>query len=91
MLTELQRRKIPVLLAGMRAAPNLDPAYIKRFEALYPGLARRHAARFYPFFLEGAAAQKGMVQPDGMHPTDEGVKQIVTGILPDVKDALGKP
>ena len=41
MLKELDRRKIPVLLAGMRAAPNLDPAYIKRFEAIYPGLAKR--------------------------------------------------
>ena len=91
MLTELERRQIPVLLAGMRAAPNLDPAYIKRFEALYPGLAKRHGAQFYPFFLEGAAAQKGMIQPDGMHPTFEGVKQVVTGITPEVKKALGRP
>ena len=91
MLSELERRQIPVLLAGMRAAPNLDPAYIARFEALYPALAKRHAAAFYPFFLEGAAAQQGMIQPDGMHPTFEGVKRIVTGITPEVKKALGRP
>ncbi len=41
MLAELKRREIPVLLAGMRAAPNLDPAYIARFEAIYPALARK--------------------------------------------------
>ena len=88
MLSELKRRQIKVLVAGMRAAPNLDPAYIARFEAIYPAMSRRHGARLYPFFLEGAAAQEGMIQPDGMHPTFEGVKRIVTGITPAVTQAL---
>lgn len=89
-LTELDRRQIPVLVAGMRGAPNLDPAYIAKFEAIYPSLARKHGAKLYPFFLGGAAAQRGMIQPDGMHPTFEGVKRIVTGIAPVVKQALKK-
>lgn len=88
MLAELERRQIPVLVAGMRAAPNLDPAFVARFDALYPELARRHGAALYPFFLDGVAAQKGMQQADGMHPTFAGVKQIVTGITPAVKRAL---
>lgn len=88
MLTELKRRQIPVLLAGMRGAPNLDPAYVARFEALYPALARKHESDFYPFLLDGVAAQPGMQLPDGMHPTFAGVKRIVTGITPAVKQAL---
>jgi acyl-CoA thioesterase I len=91
MLTELERRQIPVLLAGMRAAPNLDPAYVARFDALYPALARRHRVATYPFFLEGVAAQNGMQQADGMHPTFGGVKRIVSGITPSVKKLLGEP
>jgi len=91
MLTELKRREIPVLLAGMRAAPNLDPAYIARFEAIYASLARKHDAALYPFFMEGVAGQQGMVQADGLHPTFEGVKRIVSGITPDVKRAVGRP
>src|SRR4029453_1571910 len=87
-LAELKRRQIHVLLAGMRAAPNLDPAYIRAFEAIYPSLARKHGVALYPFFLEGSAAQKGMVQADGMHPTYQGVKQIVIRITPAVKQAL---
>ena len=87
-LNELDRRKIPALLAGMRAAPNLDPAYVTRFEAIFPVLAKRHGTELYPFFLEGAAAQPGMQQADGMHPTFAGVKRIVTGITPAVKRAL---
>jgi acyl-CoA thioesterase-1 len=91
MLVELNRREIPVLLAGMRAAPNLDPAYIAKFEAIYASLARKHDSALYPFFMEGVAGQQGMVQADGLHPTFEGVKRIVTGITPDVKRELGRP
>jgi acyl-CoA thioesterase-1 len=87
-LAELSRRQIKVMVAGMRAAPNLDPAYVTRFEAIYPALARRHGATLYPFFLDGVAAQQGMQQSDGMHPTFVGVKRIVTGILPAVKQLL---
>ena len=89
MLAELKRRDIPVLFAGMRAAPNLDPAYVMRFDAIYPALARQHGVATYPFFLDGVAAEKGMQQADGMHPTFAGVKRIVTGITPAVKRALG--
>jgi acyl-CoA thioesterase-1 len=87
-LAELERRQIKVLIAGMRGAPNLDPVYVSRFEAIYPKLARRHGATLYPFFLEGVAAQKGMQQADGMHPTFAGVKRIVTGISPEAEMAL---
>jgi len=90
MLVELERREIPVLFAGMRASPNLDPAYVARFDAIYPMLARRHGVASYAFFLDGVAAEKGMQQADGMHPTFAGVKRIVTGITPAVKRALGK-
>ncbi|WP_233543252.1 arylesterase [Sphingomonas edaphi] len=90
MLTELKRRNIKVLVAGMRGAPNLDPAYVVKFEAIYPELSRKHGAALYPFFLDGVAAQKGLVQPDGLHPTFQGVKIIVTRITPKLKRALGQ-
>ena len=88
MLGELKRRKIRVLLAGMRAIRNADPAYIRRFEALYPALAKRHGADLYPFFLEGVATVEGMSLPDGMHPNFRGVKAIVARIVGPVKAAL---
>lgn len=88
MLTELKRREIPVLLAGMRSARNLDRAYIARFEAIYPAMAAKHGVPLYPFFLEGVVAQPGMTQPDGTHPTFAGIKRIVTNITPAVKQAL---
>ena len=89
-LAELKRRNIPVLLAGMRAARNADPAYLKRFEAIYPALAGKYDVRFYPFFLDGVATVEGMSLPDGMHPNFRGVKEIVTRMTGPVKAALGR-
>ncbi len=87
-LAELGRRKIPALLAGMRATRNIDPAFVARFEAIYPALARKHKVTLYPFFLDGAALVPGMMQADAMHPTFEGVKTVVTRIVPAVKAGL---
>ena len=81
-LAELGRRHIPVLLAGMRAAPNLGRAFAVPFEAIYPDLARAHGARLYPFFLDGVAGQRALVQGDGMHPNARGVDVIVRRIAP---------
>lgn len=88
-LTELKRRRIPVLLAGMRAAPNLGPDYARSFEAMYPALARKHGVPLYPFFLDGVAANRALIQRDGLHPNARGVRVIVARIVPAVRKALG--
>src|ERR1700738_963486 len=49
----LRERGIAVLLAGMRAAPNLGPDYGRDFEAIYSDLAARNDLLLYPFFLDG--------------------------------------
>lgn len=84
-LSRLDQRGLPVLLAGMRAAPNLGADYGRRFEAVYADLARTHPVLFYPFFLEGVAGNRALNQPDGLHPTASGVDVIVAAILPDVE------
>ncbi len=88
-LSELDRRHIRILLSGMRAAPNLDPAYARRFEAIYPALAARHHAAIDPLFLDPIAGQRAYFQADGMHPTFAGVKRIVLRIAAPVRAALG--
>jgi acyl-CoA thioesterase-1 len=87
-LAELGRRHIPVLLAGMRAAPNLGPAYGRDFGAMYPTLARRRGVPLYPFFLDGVAGQRSLIQADGLHPNARGVAVIVRRILPRIKGML---
>jgi acyl-CoA thioesterase I len=87
-LKRLTARRLPVLLAGMRAPPNMGADYTKAFDAIYPDLADAYGAVFYPFFLEGVAAERGLNQGDGLHPTAAGVDVIVAKILPQVEELV---
>lgn len=88
MLSRLKERDIPVLLAGMVAAPNLGHAYGEAFGAIYTRLAEKYGVSLYPFFLEGVAGNPALQLEDAMHPNAAGVKRIVEGILPMVEKAV---
>lgn len=77
-----------VLLAGMRANPALGKPYVAEFEGLFPAVAKANGVALYPFFLDGVAAQRGLLLGDGMHPNAKGVTQIVGRILPAVEREL---
>lgn len=87
-LTTLRMREIPVLLTGMLAPPNLGREYAAAFDPVFPRLATRHQVTFYPFFLEGVAAEAALNQADGLHPNAAGVARIVSRITPFVVQAL---
>lgn len=89
-LTRFEKEGVPVLLAGMLAPPNYGKEYGDAFKAAYDRLSEKHDVVFYPFFLEGVAAEKLMNQGDGIHPNKEGVAIIVERILPKVEELLGK-
>jgi acyl-CoA thioesterase I len=88
LLAKLAERKLPVLLAGMRAPPNLGPEYQAAFDGMYARLADKHGSLLYPFFLDGVAAEAKLNQADGMHPNPAGVDVIVSRILPSVERLL---
>ena len=85
LLSRLGETGAPVLLAGMRAAPNLGADYGVRYEQIFPDLARKHGALLYPFFLDGVAGNASLNQADRMHPNAAGVEIIVERILPSVE------
>lgn len=87
-IVRLKARRIPVMLAGMRAPPNLGPAYAARFDAIFVDLAARHGLILYPFFLEGVAANRALNLNDGIHPTAQGVGIIAGRIAPTVERFL---
>ncbi|MGX9147391.1 arylesterase [Mesorhizobium sp. 128a] len=88
MLAKLKARKIAVLLAGMRAAPNLGADYQTAFDAIYPKLAAKYDVPLYPFFLDGVAGESGFQLEDGLHPNAKGVDRMVERILPTVEKAI---
>jgi acyl-CoA thioesterase I len=89
-LRRLAARHLPVLLAGMRAPPNLGADYTQAFDAIYPDLAAAYGVVLYPFFLDGVAAERGLNQGDGLHPTAAGVDVIVARLLPKAEELIGR-
>lgn len=83
-------RDADILLAGMRAPANWGSQYQTDFDAIFPELAKKYNIALYPFFLDGVLGVKGMVLDDGLHPTPQGVAEIVKRILPDVEALLQK-
>ena len=88
MIERLQERDIDVILAGMVAAPNLGEDYAARFNPIFERLADTYDLPLYPFFLEGVAAQSGLLLSDGMHPNPDGVDRMVENFLPMIEEVL---
>ena len=89
-LKKLKAANVKVLLTGMMAQRNLGEEYVKAFDAIYPRLAGEYGVLFYPFFLDGVAMNPKLNQADGMHPNPQGVKVIVSRMLPLVQKLIHK-
>ena len=90
MIARLKKRGLPILLAGMYAPPNLGKEYAARFNPIYPELAGEYDLILYPFFLDGVAADPALNLGDGLHPTSQGVRDIVTRIMPYVEKLIAR-
>jgi acyl-CoA thioesterase-1 len=89
-LRRLKERRLPVLLCGMLAPRNMGTAYAQAFDGIFPGLAADYNVAFYPFFLDGVAADLSLNQRDGLHPSAAGVNVIVKRILPKLEELIAE-
>lgn len=87
-LTEFDKRGIPVVLTGMLAAPNLGADYQKQFNPIWPDLAKKHKAGLVPFFLAPVLGNKSLMLEDNVHPNAQGVDRIVAATRGQVAEAL---
>ena len=88
MLAEPSKRKVPVVLTGMMAPPNLGPDYSASFNRIWPDLAKQHHATLDPFILDGVIGNRALLLPDGIHPNAEGVTRIATRLAPVIGETL---
>lgn len=88
MLQRLQTRKIPVVLAGMMAPPNMGADYAAQFNPIYQKLADKYQVPLYPFFLDGVMTKQSLQLEDGMHPNAEGVAVMVANFTPFVQKTI---
>jgi acyl-CoA thioesterase-1 len=86
----LKARAIAVLLCGMQAPQNLGAEYVEAFDTIYPKLSAKYGLILYPFFLDGVAGDTALTLPDRLHPNAQGVRVIVSKILPVVESFVTK-
>lgn len=76
---------VKILLVRMLTFPNLGPSYVKKFDSIYPRLAKEENIPLSPFLLEKVAGIKDLNQKDGIHPTAEGHRLVAETLYPSVK------
>jgi len=88
---------VPVLLAGLPAPPNYGPDYKAAFDAIWPELAAEYDAILVGNLLGplADAVRDGtgpgtLLQPDGLHPSAEGVRLVVEALGPKVLDLASR-
>jgi acyl-CoA thioesterase-1 len=86
----LKENNVLVALGGMQIVQNLGQDYTTAFADIYTTIARSEDVIFIPFFLDGVAADPGLNQADGIHPTAEGYRKIVDTIYPFITTAIKK-
>jgi acyl-CoA thioesterase-1 len=69
-----------VFQRGQFITPNLGPEYGRRFDAVYPELARRNDLPLVPFLLEGVGGRRELNIEDGVHPNEAGYR-IIAGTV----------
>lgn len=85
----LKEKNIKVILAGMKMPPNYrGGAFGKKFEDLYPALAKKHNIPLVPFILEGVAGKPELNQKDGIHPNVKGHEVIAETIFKSISRHL---
>ena len=88
MLEIAQEKGVPVLLFGMRAPPNMGAEYQQEFDALYPALAEEFNAALVPFFMAAVFDKPDLIQADRIHPTAQGIEDMVAATVGTVAAAL---
>ncbi len=84
----LAARNIPAVIMGMRAPPNYGGEFQTAFDGLYPDLAEQYDAELVPFFMEPLMQNPDLLMGDRIHPTAEGVEEMVAATVDTVIAAL---
>ena len=76
--------KVVPILFGMRIPPNYGRRYTSAFANVYDQLADETNTLLIPFQLEELAITEGMIQQDGLHPTEKAqpaIKAVVAQVI----------
>ena len=88
LIQQSQKAKATVLVFGMKIPPNYGTAYSKAFEKNYKIVSQQYKVKLMPFFLEGIAGKKNLMQQDLVHPNANAQSILLNNAYPYIKGAL---
>ncbi|WP_257222028.1 arylesterase [Acinetobacter sp. YH12131] len=83
-----QKAKAKVVIFGMKMPPNYGSAYSKAFENNYKVASQQYKVKLLPFFMEGIAGNKQLMQKDLIHPNAKAQPILLNNAYPYIKGAL---
>ncbi len=83
-----QKANATVVVLGMKMPPNYGTAYSKAFENNYKVVSQQYKVKLLPFFLEGVAGNKSLMQKDLVHPNGKAQPILLNLAYPYIKGAL---
>ena len=88
LIQQSQKANATVVVLGMKIPPNYGTAYSKAFENNYKVVSQQYKVKLLPFFLEGVAGNKSLMQKDLVHPNAKAQSILLNLAYPYVKGAL---
>lgn len=88
LIQKSQQAKAEVILFGMKIPPNYGTAYSKAFENSYKTVSQHYKVKLLPFFLEGVAGKKDLIQSDQIHPNAKAQPMLLNNAYPYIKGVL---
>ncbi len=80
-----------VLIVGMQVPPNYGSDYTRRFENVFPSVARATDSALVPFLLKGVADRPdaaALFQADRIHPLAEAHPAMLANVWPALRKLL---
>ncbi|MDC6636502.1 arylesterase, partial [Leclercia adecarboxylata] len=68
LIQKSQKAKAKVVIFGIKMPPNYGQAYSKAFENNYKVVSQQYKVKLLPFFMQGVAGNKTLMQKDLIHP-----------------------
>ncbi|KMQ74122.1 arylesterase [Marinobacter subterrani] len=88
MIEQIQASGARAVLVGMQIPPNYGQRYTEMFAEIYPKLSDRYDVALVPFFLAGIYNQDGLMQDDGIHPTEQAQPKLLENVWPVIRPIL---
>ncbi|MDN5642066.1 MAG: arylesterase [Acinetobacter sp.] len=88
LIQQSQKTNATVVVLGMKMPPNYGTAYSKAFENNYKVVSQQYKVKLLPFFLEGVAGNKSLMQKDLVHPNGKAQPILLNLAYPYIKGAL---